>query len=321
MKTYINIHSNFSYFLNALAFNIILITVVMSAHHETYKVVHGWPQLPENDALDQVTGVGVDSRNRVFISHRGANPIRAFEAESGKQVAAWGHAVINSPHGLEVDREDNIWITDTGNHQVYKFSNEGKLLMTVGTKGETGADKEHFKRPTSVAVLPSGEFYVADGYGNSRVVKFDKNGEYLLEWGQKGEGPGDFNTVHGITVDEKGKVYVADRSNNRIQVFEGNGRFITQWQSEKIGRPWSVAYGSDGYIYVADGGDVNDTPPERNGAVKLDLNGQVIARWGSFGSYDGQFYWAHDIGVDKDGAVYVVDVHHGMRVQKFVRSQ
>ena len=138
---------------------------------------------------------------------------------------------------------------------------------------------------------------------------------------QPGEGPGDFNTVHGITLDNEGKVYVADRANNRIQVFEGNGKYLTQWQSEKIGRPWSVAIGPDGYIYVADGGDVKEKPPERNGAVKLDLNGQVIARWGSFGSYDGQFYWAHDIGVDKDGAVYVVDVHHGMRVQKFVRSR
>ena len=304
--------------LNFLVLNMLLITLASGTSLELYEVVHGWPRLPENDALGQVTGVDVDSRNRVIISHRGANPVRAFDADTGEQAAAWGEGLFGSPHGLEVDHDDNIWVTDPQNQQVYKFSSDGKLLMTVGAKEVKGTDQDHFNSPTGVAVLPNGEFYVADGYGNSRVVKFDKHGKYLYEWGRKGDKPGEFNTVHGIAADKKGRVYVADRSNTRIQVFDGRGNFLQEWKSEEIGRPWGLTVGSDGYLYVVDGGDVKEEPPERNAAIKMDLDGKIIAKWGRFGSYDGQFYWAHDIAVGPDGAVYVVDVHLGMRVQKFV---
>lgn len=214
-------------------------------------------------------------------------------------------------------------MTDIGRHQVIKFSHGGELLMAVGARDVPGDDARHFNRPTDVAIAPNGEFWVADGYGNSRVVRFSARGEYVTEWGRKGDKPGEFDTPHGITLDRQGRLYVADRGNARIQVFDGNGKLLAVWKSEELGRPWGVEVGPDGYLYVADGGDIHlePGPYERNRALKLDLDGRIVAKWGSFGSYDGQFYWAHDIAVGPKGEVYVGDVYWGMRVQKFVPSR
>lgn len=292
----------------------------MDNSNDNYQVVHGWPQLPENDSLGQVTGVSVDSHNRVFISHRGANKVRAFDGETGEQVVSWDDTLFNNLHDIEVDSEDNLWVTDAGNHQVYKFSNDGELLMTIGEKEVNGNDHDHLGGPTGVTVLPSGDFYISDGYGNNRVVKFNKEGQYLTEWGQLGETPGDFNLPHGIASDNKNRVYVADRSNSRIQVFDSEGEFLYEWISKENGRPWGMSVGDDGYLYVIYGGELKEAPPERNVAVKMDLNGAVLETWGRFGKYNGQLYWGHDIAVGKDGAVYVSDVNLGMRVQKFVNN-
>ena len=222
-------------------------------------------------------------------------------------------------HGLKVDDQDNVWVTDIGHHQIFKFSHAGLLLMTVGAKDVPGLDGNHFNQPTDVAVTPSAEFYVSDGYGNSRVAKFSKEGGFLFEWGRKGDQPGEFDLPHGIALDSQGRVYVADRTNSRIQVFDGNGKFLHQWKSAELGRPWGLRVSADGYLYVVDGGDMNPKPPDRGRVLKLDLQGNILEKWGSFGSYDGQFYWAHAVGVAKNGDVYVTDVHLGMRVQKFVR--
>ncbi len=287
----------------------------------SYRVVHGWPQLPQGFALGEVSGVEVDSHNHVFVFHRGDRPILCFDGDSGKIVASWGDGMFGVSHGLTVDSQDNVWVTDTGLHQVFKFSHNGELLMTVGAKGVPGLDGTHLNKPTDVVVAPTGEFYVSDGYGNSRVAKFSADGQFLFDWGSKGTKAGEFDLPHGIALDAKGRVYVADRSNNRIQVFKPDGTFLHQWQSEELGRPWGLTVGRDGSLYVADGGDMNPKPPERARVLKLDLEGNILEQWGSFGSYDGQFYWAHDVGVGQDGAVYVVDVNVGMRVQKFVPAK
>ena len=288
----------------------------------SYQVVHGWPQLPEGFAFGQVSGVAVDSHNHVFVFHRGDRPIICFEGGTGKMLHYWGDGMFTNAHGLSVDSHDNVWVTDTRGHQVFKFSHKGELLMRLGEKGVAGVDEKHFNLPTDVVVAPNGEFYVADGYGNSRVVKFSPEGKFLLTWGKKGEGPGEFNLPHGIALDAQGRVYVADRTNSRIQVFDGNGKFLHQWKSEELGRPWALEVGRDGYLYVVDGGDVIRPSrfPYRNRALKLDLKGNIIEKWGSFGSYDGQFYWAHDIAVAANGDVYIGDVDLGMRVQKFMRK-
>lgn len=285
-----------------------------------YSVVHGWPQYPEGFATREVAGVGVDSHGHVFVFHRGHRPILCLDGETGRILRAWGDGMFGSAHGLAVDSRDNVWVTDTVRHQVFQFSHDGELLMTVGARDVPGDDARHFNRPTDIAIAPNGDFWVADGYGNSRVVRFNARGEYVTEWGRKGDRPSEFDTPHGITIDGNGRIYVADRGNARIQVFDGNGKLLHVWKSDELGRPWAVEVGPDGYLYVADGGDLNQQPGpyERNRALKLDLSGTILAQWGSFGSYDGQFYWAHDIAVGPKGEVYVGDVYWGMRVQKFV---
>ena len=137
--------------------------------------------------------------------------------------------MFGNEHGLRIDRNNNVWVTDNGNHQVMKFTNEGRLLLTLGVKGESGDDTKHFGRPADIAFAPNGDVYVADGYGNARVVKFSPEGKYLMAWGKHGTGPSEFNIVHSVAVDSQGTVYVSDRENNRIQIFDSNGKFLRMW--------------------------------------------------------------------------------------------
>jgi peptidylamidoglycolate lyase len=302
-----------------------------SEQTEPYSVVHGWPALPEGFVLGQVSGVSVDSHNHVFVFHRAENSwaadkshpipsptILCFDGATGELLNSWGENRFLEPHGLRVDHSDNVWVTDRGLHQVFKFSQDGKLLMTLGTERVPGLDGTHFNRPTDVAFAADGSVYVSDGYGNSRVAKFSAEGKFLLDWGHKGQGPGEFDLPHSVAVDAQGRVYVADRMNVRIQIFDANGKFLNIWKSDELGRPWGLAIGPDGLLYMVDGGDLKPGPPDRGRILKLDLNGKILAKWSRFGNYDGQIYWGHDIALGKDGAVYVGDVYHGMRVQKFV---
>jgi peptidylamidoglycolate lyase len=286
-----------------------------------YRVVHGWPLLPEGFAFGQVSGVGVDSHNHVLVFHRGDPPLMCFDGKTGKLLRSWGEGMFTTPHGLAVDHQDNLWVTDVGHHQVYKFSHDGALLMTVGEKDVPGLDGRHFNKPTDVAVAPDGSFYVSDGYGNSRVAKFSASGKFLFDWGRKGDQPGEFDLPHGISLDSQGRVYVADRGNARVQVFDPNGKFLAQWKSAELGRPWDVTVGPDGLAYVMDGGDMNPKPPDRGRVLILNLDGKVLDEFGSFGSYDGQFYWGHAVAVAANGDVYAADVNVGMRVQKFTRRK
>ena len=298
---------------------------------EPYAVVHGWPQLPEGFVLGQVSGVGVDSHNHVFIFHRAENSwaadktrviasptVLCFEGGSGNLAFSWGQNRFIEPHGLRVDREDNVWLTDRALQQVFKFSHEGKLLLTIGTEKTAGVDGTHFNLPADIGFASDGTVYVADGYGNNRIAKFSAEGRFLLDWGRKGSGPGEFDLPHSVAVDAQGLVYVADRNNARIQVFDAKGNFLRQWKSPELGRPWSLTVGPDNLLYAVDGGDLKPGPPDRGRLLQLDLSGRILAKWSRFGNYDGQIYWGHDLAVGKDGAVYVGDVYHGMRVQKFL---
>jgi peptidylamidoglycolate lyase len=299
----------------------------------TYEVVHGWPILPEGHRLGQAVGVGVDSRGRVFVFHRAgrqwtdpfpidciaAPTVVVFDGASGDPLAQWGAGSFVMPHGLTVDGDDNVWVTDVALHQVFKLTGTGQRLLTLGVARTPGDDATHFALPTDVAVLPDGGVYVSDGYGNARVARFDASGRFLGQFGSKGAAPGQFDLPHGIAVDGDGRVYVADRGNARIQVFDADGRFLADWKSEELGRPYGIAIGADGKAYVVDGGDQPDAPPDRSRALRLDLEGVIEATFGRFGRYDGQFDGAHAIAVGADGAVFVVDAF-GMRVQKFTRD-
>ncbi len=296
-----------------------------------YEVVRDWPTLPEGHTLGLCAGIGVDSHHNVLVFHRNERAwstpfpdepisgptVSVIDGRTGKLLGSWGAGEFIMPHGLSLDRQDNVWLTDVGRHQVFKFTHDGKLLLTLGERGKPGADQMHFNLPTDVAVLPDGSFYVSDGYRNTRVVKFDAAGRYEFEWGGRGPEPGKFNLPHGIATDGQGRVFVCDRSNARLQVFDPLGKFLAEWKGAQIGRPYGVSVAADGHVFVIDGGDQSASQPDRAKAVELDGHGNVVASFGSFGKEPGQFQLGHDIAVAPDGSVYVAE-GKGKRVQKFI---
>lgn len=187
--------------------------------------------LPDGWKLGRVSAVATDSASNVYVVQRGkkADPVIVFDRK-GKFLRSWGRGdMFAVPHGIRVDRDDNVFITDIGTQQVMKFTKTGELLITLGKKGVAGTDEKTFDRPTDIAFAKNGDFYVSDGYGNSRIVKFSREGKFLMSWGKPGRGPGEFQVPHAVQVDSKGWVYVSDRENNRIQIFDANGKFIKQW--------------------------------------------------------------------------------------------
>ena len=182
--------------------------------------------MPDGWKFGRVSAVAVNAKGEVYVFHRGpkADPIVVFDGK-GKFLRGFGKGMFGNPHGMRFDHQGNLWVTDNGDHQVMKFSPQDKLLLTLGIKGKAGTDAKTFNRPTDIAFTPKGDaVYISDGYGNSRVVKVTPEGKYLLDWGKKGKGPGEFNTPHSVAVDSKGTVYVSDRENNRIQIFDPNGK-------------------------------------------------------------------------------------------------
>jgi peptidylamidoglycolate lyase len=298
-----------------------------------YEVVSGWPALPEGRSLGVCAGIGVDSHGDVLVFHRNErtwsspfpeqaimNPtVTRLEARTGRIRAEWGADAFIMPHGLTIDHEDNVWLTDVGRHQVFKYTADGRLLFTLGERGRPGADHTHFNLPTDVAVCVDGAFYVSDGYRNTRVVKFDASGKYQFEWGGKGDQPGQFNLPHGIALDSKGRVFVCDRTNARLQVFDPNGKYQTEWKGIEIGRPYGVAVSADDHIFVVDGGEQSNQASDHSKVVELTPDGHVAGSFGSYGTGAGQFQLGHDIAVARDGSVYVAE-GKGARVQKFIRS-
>lgn len=222
------------------------------------------------------------------------------------------HFVAESPY----DAQKHVWIVDDYRHAIFKFTNDGKkLVQTIGTVNVPGEDDKHFYRPTFIAWLPDGTFFVGDGYVNTRVVKFDKDGKYLMAWGRKGEAgketrPGYFNTVHGIAVDpQTRRVFVSDRNNRRIQVFDENGKFLDMWS---VGAPPAdlhlIYMDGSRYLWAFDRGSTK--------MIKYDLEGHFLYAWGSWGNFPGGFWGVHGISVDSDGNVYVAEVDNG-GAQKF----
>jgi sugar lactone lactonase YvrE len=229
----------------------------------------GWAKLAAGRKWGAAVGVEIDPDGKsVWVFDRCAtandcsqsnlDPIQKFDA-SGTLVKSFGKGMFNYPHGLFIDAQDNVWVSDGRalnngkGHTVMKFSPDGKLLMTLGTPGVAGRDAGHFNAPSDVLIAPNGDIFVADGHGgdtNARIVKFDKSGQYLMSWGERGKGPGQFDAPHGLAMDSAGRLYVADRSNSRIQIFEQDGKFIADWR--QFGRPSGVYINKNDILYVAD---------------------------------------------------------------------
>ena len=179
-------------------------------------------------------------------------------------------------------------------------------MLTLGERLKSGDDNAHFGRPTDIAWLPDGTFFISDGYVNTRVMKFDRNGKFLMTWGTKGAGPGQFDLPHAIDIDANRRVYVADRSNSRIQIFDENGKYLDQW--DNIRSPYHILITADQHLWVADG--------VTNKFLEYDLNGKLLYSWGTYGTFPGAFWGVHQFSVDSDGNLYAAETFGG-RTQKF----
>ncbi len=299
-----------------------------------YKEVPDWPSQLLNAAgtpapwnFIQVSGVAVDSRGHILVLHRGAQPLLDFES-NGKLVRWWnsvtfseGKIVAIAPgdriagkagysaiygaagcdscgaHSIRMDPEHNIWVVDAPGHVIYKMDPDGKVLLKLGQKGTAGTGHNTFNLPTDVGFAPNGDFYVTDGYGGARVVKYSHDGKYLLEWGSRGSGPGQFELPHNVVVDAQGKVYVTDRDNRRIEVFDSNGKFLAQWPT--VEGVSGLAITKDQNLWA--------------GGVLLDLQGRVVARLPGANAAGG-----HGVAVSDSGDVYLAQLSG--KVQKFVKQ-
>ena len=222
-----------------------------------YRLEEGWAKQPMGRGNGSTIGLNVDRDGKSMwiydrcgaASCEGSKiaPLNKYDA-SGHVVASLAAGMTNFPHGLFVDKDDNIWITDgradknkkTG-HTVMKLSPDGKVLMTLGTPGQAGEDATHFNAPSDVVVAANGDIFVADGHGdktNARIVKFSSDGKFIKAWGKEGTGPGEFNVPHGLALDSAGRLFVADRANNRLQIFDQDGNFLAEWK--QFGRPSGV---------------------------------------------------------------------------------
>ncbi len=228
-----------------------------------YQRVSDCLRLPRAFQFNLATAVATDKDDNLYVAHRGTPPIVVFD-NAGRFLRSWGESDIAIAHGLRIDRDGYVWVTDLGTHQVVKYDPAGNVLLRLGTRNQAGDTPDRFNMPADVAVSPTGDIYVADGYANSRVIVFSKTAKYLRQWGRKGTGPGEFNCVHAIILDERGRVYVGDRDNRRIQVFDGAGRFLAQWR--ECGTP-SGLFLDQGRLLIADARD--------NQVRILDLDGKL----------------------------------------------
>ena len=314
-----------------------------------YRAVDGWAQLPDGRNMGAVGGVTIDPDGEhiwAVVRCYAADPARfgnecldsdldpvlKFDLE-GHVVKNFGSGMFIWPHGIDVDLDGNVWVTDgvgaartpagTRGHQVIKFSPDGEVLMTLGTPGVPGGGRDHFNAPSDVVVADNGDIFVADGHGNdtnNRVVKFSSDGRFIKTWGQTGYGPGEFRTLHAIAIDSRGRVFVGDRGNNRIQIFDQDGNFLAMWT--QFGRPSGIFFDENDQIYVADSESDDVQNPGWEMGIRIGdartgwVNAFVLYPWGDPRSTAGN--GAEFVAVDRDGNVYGGEPRP-RRLQKYVR--
>ena len=287
----------------------------------TYELTPNWAKVPEGWDLVQVTDVAVDSRDRVYMFNRGIHPVVIFDRD-GSFITSWGESPLfgdgyfKHPHGIYMGPGDTVYLSDDNTHQVFKFTRDGKLLQKWGEKFSPGVAFYHrpFNMPTGIALNPAGEMFVSDGYGNHSIHKYDTKGEHVLTWGEYGTGPGQFFLVHNVGVDSRSRVYVCDREANRVQIFDGAGKFITQWTD--VNMPGDLFIRKEGrseIVYLTEMGGKKG--PCRVGV--WNTSGECLSRWdGASGEGKDSIKSPHGIWVDSHGAIYVAELNPA-RVQKF----
>ncbi|HLX45124.1 MAG TPA: peptidyl-alpha-hydroxyglycine alpha-amidating lyase family protein [Bryobacteraceae bacterium] len=288
-----------------------------------YEEVKGWPILPAGVQLGETAGVAVDVNGHVLIFHRPGRgfdvkattllsepTVLEFDADSGKLISSWGANTFLVPHGITIDGQNNIFVTDVALQQIFKFTHDGKLIFAIGEPRVGAWDATHFNEPTDIAIRPDGTFYVSDGYVNSRVALFDRNGKWLREWGKKGTGEGEFRNPHGLVFVPGGSdVLVADRENSRLQLFDHVGKFKRQWMGVKdaqtTGRIFCVDADAEGFFYL--GIRRADYDTAHTGVVKLDRDWNIVTSIGFGKPGDPVFNAVHDIAIGRDGSIYVAE--------------
>jgi len=296
----------------------------------SYSIDPNWPTIPNEITLGQATGVAVDYHNHVFIFHRAdrewtepfpvekikGNTVIMFDGTTGEFINTWGGNQFIMPHGLSIDHNNNVWVTDVGSQQIYKFSHNGELLLNIGEANVQGNDERHFALPSDLSVLKDGSVYVSDGYENTRVIKFTSSGKFKMQWGTPGNLSGQFNLPHGIATNNN-RIYVADRGNSRLQIFDHKGTYISEWKGKHIGRPYGVATLNDNKVLIIDGGDQPQNTRSR--VIILNSNGDVIESFSAKSKLDLKNL-GHDIAVGIDGSIYVVDAWANS-VRKYIKNE
>lgn len=290
---------------------------ILGSGEHRYRVVEKFAKLPDGWQLTDVASVAVDSKDRIYVFNRGAHPMVVLDRD-GNFLRSFGERLFTRAHGLHIDADDNLYCTDDGDHTVRKCTTDGKVLLTIGIpeKPSPFMSGEPFHRCTHTALSPKGEIYVSDGYGNARVHKFTPDGKLIRSWGEPGTDPGQFNIVHNIATDPDGWVYVADRENHRVQVFDGEGRYETQWNN--LHRPCALCCcgGAKNPTFVigelGPGLAVNRKVPNLGPRLSIvNARGERIARLGGEagpGVASGKFLAPHGIALDSQGDIYVGEV-------------
>src|SRR5262245_11509947 len=293
-------------------------SVILGSGEHRYRVVENWANLPDGWSFKDVAAVGVDSKDQVYVFNRGEHPMMVFD-RAGNFLRSWGEGVFHRAHGLDIDKNDVLYLTDDGDHTVRRCSTAGKVELTIGVPGKPAPfmSGEPFHRCTHTALSPAGEIYVSDGYGNARVHKFSPAGKLIKSWGESGSEPGQFNIAHNIASDDDGWVYVADRENHRVQVFDGNGKYETQWNN--LHRPCGLycCRGKSPTFVIGElgpGMPVNLKAPNLGPRLSIvDAKGALISRLGGTegpGLEPGKFMAPHGLALDARGDIYVGEVSY-----------
>ena len=305
-------------------------------HVTNYEPVPGWAKIPHGIWLREATAVTVDSNDRVYVFNRGNVPILVFDPD-GNLIDMWGNddpqgsvRITEDPygnrlqfwngwfmraHGISTDHEDNLWLVDDVGNKIHKYTTSGELLLTIGTGEEVPRESgKMFNRPTDAAVNPAtGDVFISDGYGNSRVHRMDAKGNHILSWGESGTDDGKFNLPHNIAILDDDLVIVCDRESHRVEVFTTQGEFVRQWPVHKACAIDVVGKGSDATVYV---GEQGPAPVQRgvanigNRVSIFDWEGNMLDRFGNphFGQAPDQFLWPHSVAIDSRGDVYIAEV-------------